>query len=68
MDGTSGALYSIFFNGLGANLRAVAEEKGVDVATPEVWAEALTRAKAVLFQYTRGSFPLISSAAPTVKD
>lgn len=57
MDGTSGALYSIFFNGLASGLRSAAEKLSSDTATPEVWAEALTQAKATLYQYTRARTP-----------
>lgn len=61
MDGTSGALYSIAFNGLASGLRKAAEEKGTDVATADVWAEALVSAKATLYTYTRGAFVNFSS-------
>ena len=57
MDGTSGALYSIFFNGLASGLRSAAEKLSSDVATSEVWAEALSQAKATLYQYTRARTP-----------
>jgi dihydroxyacetone kinase len=56
MDGTSGALYSIAFNGLASGLRKVAEDKGTDVATADVWAGALVLAKETLYTYTRGAF------------
>lgn len=65
LSGTSGALYSIFFNGLASGLRSAAESKKSDVATAEVWAEALVQARDTLYQYTRGeqlsSFPPPSS-------
>jgi len=50
MDGTSGALYSIFFNGLASGLRAASESLSSNVATSAVWSEALTQAKATLYQ------------------
>lgn len=54
-SGTSGALYSIFFNGLASGLRQSAEKAGSSTATNEVWADALSLAKDTLYQYTRGS-------------
>ena len=57
MDGTSGALYSIFFNGLASGLRSAAESLKSDTTTPEVWAEALVQARDTLYQYTRGQSP-----------
>ncbi|KAL7413994.1 dihydroxyacetone kinase [Mrakia frigida] len=57
MDGTSGALYSIFFNGLASGLRAASESLSSTIATSAVWSEALTQAKATLYQYTRARTP-----------
>ena len=57
MDGTSGALYSIFFNGLASGLRSAAESLKSDTTTPEVWAEALVQARDTLYQYTRARTP-----------
>jgi hypothetical protein len=54
MDGTSGALYSIYMNGLASGLRSAAESQKSDTTTPEVWAEALVQARDTLYQYTRG--------------
>lgn len=54
-SGTSGALYSIFFNGLASGLRQSAEKAASSTATNEVWANALSLAKDTLYQYTRGS-------------
>lgn len=60
--GTSGALYSIFFNGLASGLRSAAEKHGSKTATSAVWADALAAAKATLFEYTRGDSFLTTSA------
>jgi dihydroxyacetone kinase len=54
-SGTSGALYSIFFNGLASGLRSAAEKHSSKTATSAVWADALAAAKTTLFEYTRGA-------------
>lgn len=54
MDGTSGALYAIFFSALASSLREASESLKSDVATAEVWAKALELAKNTFYQYTRG--------------
>lgn len=54
MDGTSGALYSIFFNALASGLRGASESLNSTEATSELWAKALASAKDTLYQYTRG--------------
>lgn len=63
MDGTSGALYSIFFNALASGIRSAATSSSTKTATSEVWAKALSSAKDSLYQYTRGAivFSLIAS-------
>jgi len=64
LSGTSGALYSIFFNGLASGLRSAAESKKSDVATAEVWADALVQARDTLYQYTRGKQAFFLLAFP----
>ena len=49
MGGTSGALYSIFFAGLGKALRDEAE-KGAKSTSPEVWSAAATEALKILYK------------------
>jgi dihydroxyacetone kinase len=49
MGGTSGALYSIFFAGLGKALRDQANG-GAKTTSPEVWSAAATEALAVLYK------------------
>jgi len=51
MGGTSGALYSIFFAGLGKALRDEAG-KGAKSTTPEVWAAAAAEALKILYKCT----------------
>lgn len=41
MGGTSGGLYSIFFNGLSKGLLEAQREKQSETATAEVWARGL---------------------------
>ncbi|KAK4685203.1 triose/dihydroxyacetone kinase / FAD-AMP lyase (cyclizing), partial [Tremellales sp. Uapishka_1] len=55
MGGTSGALYSIFFAGLGKGLRDVAA--GGKTTTPEIWSKAGAAALATLYKYTRARPP-----------
>lgn len=51
MDGTSGAIYTIFINALAHGLRA--QDKGsATPATPQVWAEALRYSRDALAKYT----------------
>lgn len=50
MDGTSGALYTIFLNALTAALRAASSSH--DAATRDVWAGALQKASESLGRYT----------------
>ncbi|WWC86097.1 dihydroxyacetone kinase [Kwoniella dendrophila CBS 6074] len=56
MGGTSGALYSIFFSGLGKSLRDLANQ-GNKQTTPEVWSKASKEALDVLYKYTRARPP-----------
>nr|WPS94671.1 triose/dihydroxyacetone kinase / FAD-AMP lyase [Naematelia aurantialba] len=56
MGGTSGALYSIFFAGLGTALREAATS-GAKSTTPEVWSTASASALATLYKYTRARPP-----------
>ncbi|KAI9639780.1 putative dihydroxyacetone kinase 1 [Dioszegia hungarica] len=56
MGGTSGALYSIFFAGLGRSLREAATS-GSKSTTPEVWAKAASDAQETLYKYTRARPP-----------
>lgn len=65
MDGTSGALYSIFLNSLAKALR----DSGAGEATFNIWAEAASRAMAGLATYTPakpGDRTLIDALAPFV--
>lgn len=57
MDGTSGALYSIWLNGVASGLVAAAKEKGTQEATREVIALALKKALDTLFTYTPARAP-----------
>ncbi|KAH8927700.1 Dak1-domain-containing protein [Atractiella rhizophila] len=57
MGGTSGGLYSIFFNGLAKGLRTAKEEKGATEANQEVWARGLDLALNTLYGYTRARPP-----------
>ncbi|CED83175.1 dihydroxyacetone kinase [Phaffia rhodozyma] len=57
MDGTSGALYSIFFNALASGLRKASEAQKTQAATAEVWAAAVSFAKNTLYEYTRARAP-----------
>jgi dihydroxyacetone kinase len=64
MDGTSGALYSIFFNALARGIRSAADSQGTKTADAKVWAEAFSSAKDSFYNYTRGSssiFALVPS-------
>lgn len=66
MDGTSGALYSIFLNALAGGLR----EQGKCEADPEVWAKAAERAMEGLARYTParpGDRTLVDALAPFVE-
>ncbi|OCF45289.1 dihydroxyacetone kinase [Kwoniella heveanensis CBS 569] len=56
MGGTSGALYSIFFAGLGKGLRDQASA-GATTTTPEVWSKAAADALTTLYKYTRARPP-----------
>ncbi|WVQ85069.1 dihydroxyacetone kinase [Cryptococcus sp. DSM 104549] len=56
MGGTSGALYSIFFSGLGKALRDAAVD-GQKSTTPEVWSKAAASALETLYKYTRARPP-----------
>ncbi|KAK4702783.1 triose/dihydroxyacetone kinase / FAD-AMP lyase (cyclizing), partial [Phenoliferia sp. Uapishka_3] len=57
MDGTSGALYSIWSNGLAAGLSRAAKNQNSKTATASVWAEALSHALETLFTYTAARRP-----------
>ncbi|WWC58427.1 dihydroxyacetone kinase [Kwoniella dejecticola CBS 10117] len=56
MGGTSGALYSIFFAGLGKALRDAANA-GNKQTTPQVWSGAAESALTTLYKYTRARPP-----------
>ncbi|ORX36613.1 putative dihydroxyacetone kinase 1 [Kockovaella imperatae] len=56
MGGTSGALYSIFFSGLGKGLRDAAKS-GSKSTTSEIWSEAAQEALSILYKYTRARPP-----------
>ncbi|WVR05765.1 dihydroxyacetone kinase [Kwoniella sp. DSM 27419] len=56
MGGTSGALYSIFFAGLGKGLRDQATA-GASTTSPEVWSKASADALTTLYKYTRARPP-----------
>ncbi|ORY33982.1 Dak1 domain-domain-containing protein [Naematelia encephala] len=56
MGGTSGALYSIFFAGIGTALREAAAS-GATSTTPEVWSKAAASALTTLYKYTRARPP-----------
>ena len=57
MDGTSGALYSIWLNGVASGLVAAAKEKGTQEASRPVIALALQKALDTLFTYTPARAP-----------
>ncbi|KAM0754935.1 dihydroxyacetone kinase 1 [Meredithblackwellia eburnea MCA 4105] len=57
MDGTSGALYSIWSNALAAGISKAAKAQNTSSATASVWAEALSHALSVLFSYTAARRP-----------
>ena len=66
MDGTSGALYAIFFNALVASLRA----QGQGEASPAVWAAALRLSCDALSRYTParpGDRTLVDALYPFVE-
>lgn len=73
MDGTSGALYTIYLNSLASHLRALAPSTKAAV-TPQIWADALSRAAESLGQYTpakQGDRTLMDALDPfiaTLKD
>ncbi len=52
MDGTSGALYSIYFNALAAGL-----QKASDKTDSSLWASALSHALSILYEYTSARRP-----------
>ncbi|WVQ71012.1 dihydroxyacetone kinase [Cryptococcus sp. DSM 104548] len=56
MGGTSGALYSIFFAGLGKGLRDQAVA-GAKATSSEVWSKAAADALTTLYKYTRARPP-----------
>jgi hypothetical protein len=57
MDGTSGALYSIWSNALAAGLSLSAKSLSSTTATSAVWALALSHALKVLYTYTAARRP-----------
>ncbi|GAA5983615.1 hypothetical protein JCM10908_000353 [Rhodotorula pacifica] len=57
MDGTSGALYSIWSNALAAGLARVAAASSSSPVSPAIWAEALDHALRVLYDYTAARRP-----------
>ena len=71
MDGTSGALFSIFLNALVHSLREAGEAAGAQAATPAVWADALRRSCDALAQYTParpGDRTLVDALYPFVDE
>ncbi len=66
MDGTSGALYSIYLNALAAGLR----KQGSGKASPKIWGAALEEASASLSKYTParpGDRTLVDALQPFVE-
>lgn len=66
MDGTSGALYAIFFNSL---VRVLSEVPAGDI-TPKIWAQCLQKALAALEKYTPakpGDRTLVDALEPFVE-
>lgn len=57
MDGTSGALYSIWSNALASGLSKAAQSSSSSSATPAVWASALEQALSTLYSYTAARRP-----------
>lgn len=55
MDGTSGALYSIWFNALAVGLANASTSSAL--ASPALWAQALEHALRVLYDYTAARRP-----------
>ncbi|RDW94794.1 dihydroxyacetone kinase-1 [Coleophoma crateriformis] len=67
MDGTSGALYTIFLNAL---VHALRQQASQGEATPEVWATALKKASESLAKYTPakpGDRTLVDALHPFVE-
>ncbi|KAJ9125697.1 hypothetical protein QFC22_000660 [Naganishia vaughanmartiniae] len=63
MDGTSGALYSIWTNALAAGFATSTETS----ATPAAWADALGHALATLYKYTSARAPSRTLVDPLAK-
>lgn len=57
MGGTSGALYSIFLNGLASALQTIASSSPSASLNSTSWSEALSSALTALYQYTRARPP-----------
>jgi dihydroxyacetone kinase len=57
MDGTSGALYSIWLNALAAGLTRGAKEESTSSASSSTWAKGLSYALSILFEYTAARRP-----------
>lgn len=57
MDGTSGALYSIWTNALAAGLAKAAASTSAQSDSPAVWSAALDSALKVLYDYTAARRP-----------
>jgi dihydroxyacetone kinase len=70
MDGTSGALYTIFLNSLAGTLRE--EDTGSETqASPKLWAKALSKSVEALEQYTPakvGDRTLMDALIPFVEE
>lgn len=69
MDGTSGALYAIFFNALAHGLRQNAPSSAQPV-TPQIWAKALESSLQALGKYTPaqpGDRTLMDALCPFVE-
>ena len=57
MDGTSGALYSIWLNALAGGLIRSAKEESTSSATYSTWSKSLSYALTTLFDYTAARRP-----------
>ncbi|KAI6584559.1 hypothetical protein MCOR12_010497 [Pyricularia oryzae] len=69
MDGTSGALYSIFLNAMLRSLRDNAPSSGESTASPELWAKVLKESCKALGNYSQaqvGDRTLIDALHPFV--
>ena len=70
MDGTSGALYAIFFNSLASNMRSL-DTSSPQTVTTEMWARALSMSLEGLRRYTPaqpGDRTLIDALVPFIEE